>query len=443
MFHIEEILKWSGGTLDGHVEKSIASWSINTKEISPNACFVAFKGQRVNGEDYVEDAFKKGASLAMVSHTYMGPWRPVLRVDDVQVALQEIAKGYRKKCGIPIVGITGSVGKTSTKDIVAHMLSSTYKILKTKGNYNNEIGLPLMLLAIEPEHDLAILEMGMNHFGELARLADLADHQYALMTNIGTAHIEFLGSQEGIFKAKCEILSSLREGGLVVVNAKDPYLKTITSNTFDVVQVGAETSAIHASDVEVGDFGTRFTLHIDKETHVIEMPLYGEHHIDNVLLGIALGLRLRVPLEKMLAQLPSVRLTGMRFEKHVVNEVTWINDAYNASSDSILAAIHTFKALSAQRKWLVLGDIFECGDESHKIHSALGRAMTSDGLHEVCFVGEAMQAAKASYMGTSEWFGSIKEVVDYLKTHVKKGDAVLLKASRGMHFEDILTGVQS
>lgn len=412
--------------------------AIDSRNVQPGDIFFAFKGERVDGEQFVIQALEQGAVAAVVSEDFATDNLSVFKVPDVQWALQELAKGYFEGLHIPVIAISGSVGKTSTKDMIASILSHKLRVFKTKGNFNNEIGLPLMLLQMTEEDQVAVLEMGMNHYGELTRLSQLTKHQIAILTNIGTAHIEFFGSKEGIFKAKMEITDSLSDDGVLIVNAKDTYLANIEASSYDVVKIGRRSDAIYAEAIEITLEGTKFELKSVMWSFPVFMPLWGEHQVTNALLAVAVALRIGMRIEDIVEALATLTPTHMRFTPIRDGQRIWINDAYNASYDSIYASVKTFQDMPLDYRWLILGDIFECGDQSDAIHSQIGQMLNTHHLDMCVFIGDAMKLAYEAYEGVSIHFNLLEDALEYLKINMPIQCSVLVKASRGMALERII-----
>ncbi|MCK8061321.1 MULTISPECIES: UDP-N-acetylmuramoyl-tripeptide--D-alanyl-D-alanine ligase [unclassified Fusibacter] len=435
---IKEISVWIDADYQGD-EVAVTGFSIDTRIIRKGDMFVAFEGEHVSGESYVAQAFENGAVAALVSHNYSGSQKNVIRVENTQHALQRIAGAYRKTLPTRIVAITGSVGKTTTKDVIGKVLASKFNVFKTDGNFNNEIGLPLMLLSIEKEHEWAVLELGMNHYGELALLSELTNHDIAVITNIGTAHIEFFGSKENILKAKLEIASTLKEDQILLLNGCDPLLNTIESDTFKIERVGDPTrDSIYAKNIRIGSDTTQFDLVANHVVKTVTLPLIGEHHVGNALLAVNIGLRLGLDLDEIVKSLRNVDVPKMRFESVEKSGIIFINDAYNASLDSIIASVSTFEKMPIGNRLVILGDVFECGDWSQTIHCEIGRSLNGFGVDLICFVGLAMKHAFDAYSGEKKYFQSKSECLEWLNRSLCAGDHVLLKASRGMKLETLI-----
>lgn len=427
--------------MDGQVNRVL----IDSRQVSAGDVFFAFRGERVNGEMYAEGALAAGALAVVVSESFPVSDNPrILRVPDVQWALQELAKYYAATLAVPIIAISGSVGKTSTKDLMAHVLSQQVQVFKTKGNFNNELGLPLMLLELTEADQLAVLEMGMNHAGELARLVEIAKPQTAVLTNIGTAHIEFFGSRAGIFDAKMELASQLGAADYLIVNGLDDLLETVAQKSsegqlpYRLLSVGRPGDAFWAEAIVVDARGTHFTLKSETLSHPVTLPLWGRHHVVNALLTLAVVERHGLSISEAIAALATAPGTPMRFERMVSGDKTWINDAYNASADSILAAVETLVAIAPDNNWVVLGDVFECGDQSDAIHRQIGEGLNAWPLAGAVFIGSAMAKAAEVYQGKKHYFESLPQALEQLTDILPGGACILVKASRGMKLEGVI-----
>ncbi len=441
----EQINSKSKDVLDGQVKKVV----IDSRLIQPGDVFFAFRGDRVNGEDFVEAALAADATAVIVSQDYQGVKSPkIIPVEDVQWSLQELAKGYRKSLNMPIVAISGSVGKTSTKDLMAHVLSDQLKVFKTKGNFNNELGLPLMILELDSTWDVAVLEMGMNHAGELERLVDIATPKIAVLTNIGTAHIEFFGTREGIFKAKMELASRLKHNEVLILNGQDDLLATVLEKgshaelPYRTQGIGRVGDVFWSQDEHMTLDGTHFTLCSTKGQRQAFLPLCGHHHILNALLSLTVAAELGLDLDKALNALATVSTTSMRFEKVFVGPCFWINDAYNASIDSMIPAVETLVAISDCEPWVVFGDVFECGDLSASIHTQIGLDLNKYALSGVIFIGHAMLHAFKAYSGNKYHYSSVEAFLLEGQHLILGNKNVLFKASRGMSLERIIKHYQ-
>lgn len=430
--------QWCGikQTIDGYVE----GVCIDSRTVTSGDAFFAFKGERVNGEDFALDALDKGASIVIASNTLAVEHPRIIKVMNVERALQKTAKMYRKTLPTKIIGITGSVGKTTTKEMIKAILATEHRLIATRGNFNNEIGLPLMIFDIEPHHEWAVLEMGMNHFKEIHRLADIAKPTIAVITNIGTAHIEFFGTRHKIAEAKFEITDFLTEEDNLVLNGNDIMLRHYREYTFKTHIVGATFDELSYQNVKITENATTFDVKYGNQTIPAQLPVIGEHHVHNAMLAIKVAQLAGLDITAAVNALVKTQSLAMRFNIETIDKFKIINDAYNASQASILASVKTFMMMPYKKHIVVLGDILETGQYAKDLHASIGRALSShSSIDEILFVGEAMKYAHDAYSGKKQYFTSIKNVADTLQCILKKqDDAVLFKASRGMKLEEII-----
>ncbi|MDR7002002.1 UDP-N-acetylmuramoyl-tripeptide--D-alanyl-D-alanine ligase [Neobacillus niacini] len=426
---------------------------IDSRKIETGSLFVPFKGERVDGHKYVEDSIQKGAAAALWQSDVPNPPEhlPILMVDDCLTALQELARSYRKQLDIKVVGITGSNGKTTTKDLTAGLLSTQYKVQKTEGNYNNQIGLPLTILGLEEDTDIAVLEMGMSGRGEIEFLTKLACPDAVVITNVGESHLLDLGSREGIAEAKLEILQGLKEGGLAVLHGEEPLLMERIHQFKGNVQVQtfgrSETNDLFPTHIVQLDHGNRFTTNASNESFVL--PVLGTHNILNALAAMLIARYLNVPFAKMNEGLAGIKLTNMRMElvegKHGEKI---INDAYNASPTSMIAAIELVSNLQGyDKKILVLGDMLELGPQEEQYHLQIGNGLNPDKI-DLLFtygkLGAHIAKGARTVLGENRVFEFMdkKDLLQELEQHVNEKALVLVKASRGMKLEEIVNSLQ-
>ncbi len=441
---INEIISATGGELIcGDKNISIKSVSIDSRKVFEDTLFVALKGENSDGHDYVEKAFENGAVAALCQRE-MKSDKPIILVSDTQKALGQIAKYYKKKFSIKTVAITGSVGKTTTKDMLYSVMNTQYHTLKTEGNFNNELGLPLTVLRLNNSHEAAVLEMGMSDFGEISYIADIARPDVAIITNIGMSHIENLGSQEGIFKAKTEICENFNKDSLLIVNADDKYLKkALEFKGFSVVGYGIESECDYkARDIEnLGLEGTKFTTSIYNRDYRIHIKTPGVHNVYNALAAIACGVWYNIGPNRIISGIENFSLTDMRMSIEKVGNITLINDCYNASPDSVKAALKVLNT-QATRKVAILGDILEMGEFAKDAHYELGKAVAENKVDVLLTAGENAKfiAEAAGDNGVPEGaaFNTTEELVLNVSKFIKDNDTILIKASRGMHFEKIV-----
>lgn len=436
----------NGKVVVDSTKKEFNSICTDTRKIEKNNVFLALKGENFNGNKYVKDAIEKGASVAIVDEVLFNEEEingNVIKVDNTYDALLKLAKYYREKLNVKVVGITGSTGKTSTKDLVASFLQGKYKVFKTKGNFNNHIGLPLMILSMDPEVEVAVLELGMSNLGEIHTLADCARPDVALITNIGLSHIENLKTQENILKAKMEITDFFGKDNVLVVNAEDKFLKEIKENSFKVIKTGYDdNNMIRAYDIVLKEDSTSFKVRENGKEYNFVLPMVGAHNVLNALLGIAGAKELGVSYEEMLAGLKTIEATSMRLEFKEANDYTIINDCYNASPDSMKAALDVLKNRKGGRKIAILGTMRELGDESKRAHREVGE-YAKDTADILATTGEYVKDYEAGFGKENIIIYDSKEkLIDDISNIVQKDDVILVKASRGAKFEEIVTKLE-
>lgn len=424
----------------------------DTRKLQPGALFIAFKGERFNAEDFLREAADKGATGVVVSEACSaeqleGVQAVVLRVPDTVAAYQQLAAYHRRRFDLPVIAITGSNGKTTTKDLTASVLGAGFKVLKTAANYNNEIGLPLTLLGLTAEHEAAVVEIGMRGLGQIAALAPIAEPSIAIVTNVGETHIELLGSIENIARAKAELVESVAPGGTVILNADNPFVAAMR----DKVQPGVRVLTFgieQLADIQGMNIVTRaegatvFDCRLGGALASFRLPMAGRHNVYNALAAIAAGWALGMQPADIVQGLMNSKVTGMRFERSQKGDWQIINDAYNASPMSMAAAIDTMKEMAAGRRVLVLGDMLELGREAVAAHRRVGAKAAESGAAVLVTVGTLGReiAAGAKEAGLSEVFSvdSHEEAASVLHKILQPADTVLFKGSRGMRMEKII-----
>lgn len=448
---LENIATVCGGTLtcDCDKKKEVAGVVLDSRQVEKDYLFIATKGERVDGHRFIPQVFEKGAAAVICEVLPENPTGPCILVPDSFQALKDIAEFYREKLGIKVVGITGSVGKTSTKEFVASVLAQGYSVHKTAGNFNNEVGLPLTVLGIRKEHQIAVLEMGINHFGEMHRLSKIAKPDVCVMTNIGQCHLEFLGSRDGILKAKSEIFDYMAEDGNVVVNGDDDKLATIEQvHGKNPITFGrSAANHIYATDIiSNGLFGSSAQIHIGEEgTFMAQIPLPGEHMVYNALCATAVGKLFGLSLEQIQKGLARVQPTTGR--SHIIKAAhyTIIDDCYNANPVSMEAAIDLL--INAKgRKVAILGDMFELGETSETMHKRVGCYAADKAVDVLICIGES---SKAMYEGAVEkfmkrvyYFDTKEAFLTQMHLILEEQDTILIKASHSMGFEEIVKTLQ-
>lgn len=438
------------------VLKKITSASIfggvttDTRKVEEGMLFVALKGEKFDGHDFIAEAAKKGAIGAIVNKDY-----DVSRLEDVEIdilavndtlkAYQDLAKLWRSKFSIPVIGITGSNGKTTTKDLTAAVLSGKWNVLKTQANFNNEIGLPMTLLQLNKSYDVAVVEMGMRGLGQIKLLTDIAKPTIGVITNVGETHMELLGSIENIAKAKSEMAQAIEIGGKVVLNADDEHV----AKMHEVTKARPIYFGInHAADVKAfnvktaGEGKTEFDAFIGENMAHFTLNMLGIHNVYNCLAALAVGYACGLTIEEMQKGLASFKPTAMRFEYKKVGDFNVINDAYNASPMSTKAALSNLAKVTDGRKILVMGDMFELGSVEVKAHEDIAVQAKEAGVSIIVTRGTLTQntARKAREIGIPEVYecANHEEAVAILKKVLQKDDTVLFKGSHGMHMEKII-----
>ncbi len=450
---VSDILNICNGKLFFGDEQIVCSnFSKDTREINLDDVYVGIKGENFDGNTLYEQAFEKGARVCILQNIEISEEvknkyqdRAVIIVDDTIVALQKIAAYKRSLYNIPVVAITGSVGKTSTKDIIASVVSMKYKVLKTQGNMNNHIGLPLTILGLK-DHEALVVEMGMNHLGEISVLSKIANPDIAVITNVGTAHIGNLGSRQNILKAKLEILDGLKDEGILIVN-NDNDLLNEWSNEYTgdrkIFTYGIENkSDIMASNVELNENSSEFEMIVGNEKEKIIVPVAGMHFVYNALSAIAVGAKLEIPLSKIKEGIKSFELTKSRMELiNLKNNITIINDCYNANYDSMKAAIEYLGKISNKRKIAILGDMLELGEFSEELHKKVGEEIIKNKIDILITVGEMgkviSNTAKEGDITVYHCENNIEGIAK-IKSVMNENDIILAKASNGMKFKEIV-----
>ncbi len=436
---IKDIANFCGSqtSLDGYVEKI----STDSRDVDATTLFVALIGERFDAHNFIEDVLSKGVKAVICSKKVCDDERLIL-VEDTGKALLEIAHGYRKTFDIPFVALTGSVGKTTTKGMVYAVVKQKFNTLRTAGNLNNEIGVPKTLFCLEQEHEAAIIEMGMNHFGEISRLSKTVEPDIACITNVGTAHIENLGSREGILKAKTEILHGMKKGSTLIVNGDNDLLASYNNDDYKIIRFGIDGNNLDAvaQNISQTPYGSTFTINYKGESKMVCVNEVGIHNVYNALCAICVGVELGYSLESAAEGVRYFESEGMRQKITDFNGMTFIEDCYNANLDSMCAALETLKTLKKTRSIAVLGDMLELGDYSDDAHKEVGEKAVSTECDIVLTYGTATlntTYAVCAKNGFSKNFENKRELTDYLISILQKNDTVLFKGSRGMKMEEI------
>ncbi len=470
MLTLADVIEALTNTRPAGYEKVIADVAIDSRECVPGALFIAMPGQRVDGHDYVSEAFKRGADFAIVqkdlpldiplvdlrqdvpidnNHDFNTPL--LIRVDNSLTALQGVARFWRSKLDLRVVAITGSVGKSTTKEVVASVLKQKFITLKNIGNLNNEIGLPLTILGLTEDHDYAVLEMGLYVPGEIEFLCDLAKPHVGVVTNVGTVHAERAGSQEAIAQGKSELVQALppEPDGVAILNYDDPWVRDMAKNTkAKIFYYGLDSNAdLWADQVEgLGLEGIRFCLHYGKEKLFLKVPLIGRHSVHTVLRAVAVGLVENLTWQEIITGLRTeheqLRLVAVRAK----NDALLLDDTYNASPQSVMAALNLLDELKGH-KIAVLGDMLELGPYEISGHQKIGlrAAEVADKLIAVGELGNIVaEAARSAGLSDNQvmTFDNVDQAIVYLQEHLQTDDIVLIKGSHSMRMDRIVATLE-
>src|SRR5277367_2441478 len=428
--------------------KAVAQgYSIDSRTIRPGELFFAVKGELMDGHDFVTQAIEKGA-VAAVIRTDQAPRytdKPrLIPVNDTLVALQTLASAVRRLWAKPLIGVTGSTGKTTTKEAIAHVLSTRFRVLKSEGNFNNHFGLPLMLLKIEPEHDVAVIEMGMSAAGEIRALAKIAQPEIGVVTNVAPVHLEFFDSLAGIARAKYELVESLPASGTAVLNADDEYVsqfgrgfkgKVIAYGTQAIADVRAENVVTRGAE------GSEFDVIMAGGREHARLPLVGEHNILNALAAVSVGLARGLKAAEAVGALATLAPPDKRGQVLQLGNITVINDCYNSNPKALHAMVDALAAMPAKRRIVVAGEMLELGPAAEELHRSAGAHAAErkiDVLLGVRGLAQAMVEGARKAGTPAEFVATSEEAGEWLAREARDGDVVLLKASRGVKLEKAL-----
>lgn len=452
---VNDIIKVCNGKLVYGNEKQICeSFSRDTRQIAQGDVYIGIKGENFDGNILYEEALKKGASVCILQNIEISKKTQekyknstIILVENTIDALGKIAKLKRSLYNIPVVAVTGSVGKTSTKDIIASVVSKKYNVCKTQGNFNNHIGLPLTILGLK-NHEALVVEMGMNHFGEISKLTDIAKPTIAVITNIGTSHIGNLGSRENILKAKLEILEGLDKDGTIIINNDNDLLNNWNKkNTkYKTITYGIEEkSDFKPYNIKINENGSSYNIDINNKKYEIEVPVSGKHFVYNSMSAIAVGKVLNIDMKDVITGIKEFELTKKRMDiQKMHNGITLINDSYNASYDSMKSALEYLKDISGKRKIAVLGNMLELGHFTKELHEKVGKEVYNNKIDILVTIGDlakdiSKEAIKLGMKTNNIYiYDNNKQALNLLENILKEGDIVLFKASNAMHFTDIV-----
>lgn len=450
---IKDIIKITGGTLIvGDEELICENFSKDTRTIEEGDIYIGIKGEKFDGSKFWKQALENGANAVIVENIEIESEekekysnKTILKVENTLKALYEIAKYKRNLYDIPVIAVTGSVGKTSTKDIISSVVKTKYKTLKTEGNNNNNIGLPLTILKLR-DHEAMVIEMGMNHFGEISLLTNIAKPTLAVITNIGTSHIGNLGSRENILKAKLEILEGMKVPKVIINNDNDLLHKWYEENKekIEIHTYGIDNySEITAKEIDLKEESNEFIATTNNEQIEVQVPVGGKHFIYNALCAVEVGKILRISNEEIRKGIAEFELTKKRMDiRKLENGAILINDSYNASYESMKASIEYLSKHQAKRRIAVLGDMFELGEYSIELHKKVGKEVAKNNIDILICTGENSKyiietAKKYNNEIREELLKNNKEILQKLNKELQDGDVVLVKASNGMKFFEI------
>ena len=437
-----------GGIYHGTKEtgiREIESITTDSRQAAEGCLFVAVKGERVDGHDFIPSVFEKGAACVVCEREPEHPSGSWIQVKSSLQAIKDMAEFYRKQLDIQVVGITGSVGKTSTKEVIASVLSEKYRLLKTLGNFNNELGLPLTVFRLREEHQIAVLEMGISDFGEMHRLSKIARPDVCVITNIGQCHLEYLKDRDGVLRAKSEIFDFMQPEGRIVLNGDDDKLSAVqevkgVNPLFFGVVSGRE---IYADEIEPrGLKGIRCRIHAGEESFGVQIPIPGFHMVLNALAATAVGISMGLTTEQVKSGIEKLQSLGGRFHMIEKGDMLIIDDCYNANPVSMKASLDVLK--DAERRTVaVLGDMFELGENEASLHREVGVYAGEKGINLLICTGElsshmAEAAIRAGGCETVVHVPNLERLMEVLPRLVQGDDTILVKASHGMHFEKVV-----
>ncbi|MCI9515498.1 MAG: UDP-N-acetylmuramoyl-tripeptide--D-alanyl-D-alanine ligase [Lachnospiraceae bacterium] len=437
-----------GGIYHGTKEtgiREIESITTDSRQAAEGCLFVAVKGERVDGHDFIPSVFEKGAACVVCEREPEHPSGSWIQVKSSLQAIKDMAEFYRKQLDIQVVGITGSVGKTSTKEVIASVLSEKYRVLKTLGNFNNELGLPLTVFRLREEHQIAVLEMGISDFGEMHRLSKIARPDVCVITNIGQCHLEYLKDRDGVLRAKSEIFDFMQPEGRIVLNGDDDKLSAVqevkgVNPLFFGVESGRE---IYADEIEPrGLKGIRCRIHAGEESFGVQIPIPGFHMVLNALAATAVGISMGLTTEQVKSGIEKLQSLGGRFHMIEKGDMLIIDDCYNANPVSMKASLDVLK--DAERRTVaVLGDMFELGENEASLHREVGVYAGEKGINLLICTGElsshmAEAAIRAGGCETVVHVPNLERLMEVLPRLVQGDDTILVKASHGMHFEKVV-----
>lgn len=444
---LKEVAQVTGAEVNSDAEILFEGVTTDSRKITSGVLFVALKGEHFNGEDFAAEALKKGAAAVLVSKGFDKNLDGIiLKVDDTLKAYAQIAGAWRNRFNIPIVAVTGSNGKTTTKDLTAAALDALGHVQKTSGNFNNEVGVPMTLLALNENHKAAVVEIGMRGLGQIEALAQVVKPTVGIVTNVNETHIELLGTIENIARAKGELVTEIQEGGTVILNADNVHtsaMKNLAKGGVKVLNYSIEGDAdFVAKDILIGSVSTEFTLSFRGKEYDFEIPMLGRHNVSNALAAIAAGYACGLSVSEVQRGFSTLTTTKMRYEVIRRDGLTIINDAYNASPASMRAAIRTTSEVYSGRLIAVLGDMLELGTISEQIHREIGAELVENKFDTLITLGRLgkfiAEGARDAGLKNIFTFDTHEDAAKKILEIVRDGDTILFKASHVMHMEKII-----
>ena len=440
---LKDIATYCGS--DTALEGEISRISTDSRDVDENTLFIALVGERFDAHDFVPDVLLKGVKAVICSKKVCDDER-VIYVEDTGKALLDIAHGYRKTFNIPFVGLTGSVGKTTSKGMIYAVVNKKFNAMRTAGNLNNEIGVPKTLFTLEEWHEAAVIEMGMNHFDEISRLSKTVEPQIAVITNVGTAHIENLGSREGILKAKLEILDGMPKGSTLIINADNDMLATVENDDYEIIRFGidSENADMRAVGIEADEKGSTFKALYKDEEAMVFVPSVGIHNVYNALSAMCVGKKLGFTLQEAADGVADFEAEGMRQKITNAGGAVFIEDCYNANPDSMMASLDALATIKKTRSFAVLGDMLELGSFSEEAHRKVGEKAAQTGCDFVLTFGKLSEnIAKAAEENgcNAKSFDDKEKIAEFIYENLEKYDTLLFKGSRGMKMEEVFLSV--
>ena len=447
-YRVSDIAAVTGGTLHGDGTAEVTGVVIDSRKVERGSLFAALPGERVDGHDYIGKAFDLGASCALAQRVPEGETRTVITVENVETALEMLTADYRRRLDIPVIGVTGSVGKTTAKEMTAAVLSARWPVLKTEKNFNNQLGVPLTLARVEPNHRAAVVEMGISHFGDMEPLAKMARPTVMLFTNIGRAHLEFLGDRSGVFREKTSVLNWMDDDALVICNGDDDLLRAMECRQRKITFGLSEGCDVRAENVrDFGLAGSECTIVTRDRRFDVRISAYGAHMVYAALEGAAVGIEFGLTDEEICAGIANYVPVDGRAGIVQTGMLTVVNDCYNANPDSTASAIRSLSRTQGARKIAVLGDMGELGEDGPRLHRETGRVAAEAKIDLLFTCGtlarEIAEGAREAGLQEVCHFDELSALLQALPGKFRPGDCVLVKASHKMAFDQVISVLET